>query len=144
MDHVQAWGVYEQRVRVRQGAMSDLSQPVQEPDSPSPAESGVPKAGGEHPPHPPPKHARGLFTRRVLRGVIGLGFIVFALHGLFHLFDWTIWGLRSELFRLPREILYPLFGTHDLGGYIAHATVEGLVGLALIVALYQNRSSDRK
>lgn len=72
---------------------------------------------------------------RVRRLVIFVAFLLFALHGLFHLFDWTFWGLQLEIFRAPREILYPLFGAHDLYGYIAHATMEGLVGLALILAI---------
>src|SRR5437773_12257408 len=44
-----------------------------------------------------------------------------ALHDLYHLADWTNWGLHANILDFYRLFLYPLYGEHSGTGFFIHA-----------------------
>ena len=70
-------------------------------------------------------------VERHWRGLIlfyGAALVLFAVHGLFHLWQWLWWP--------PPDTLQALYGPSELGRYV-HAVTEAIVALALVAALWR-------
>ena len=69
---------------------------------------------------------------RVLIAFYGTALGLFALHGLFHVWEWLWWP--------PPDVLQALYGPSELGRYI-HAVTEAIIALALVLGLRTAKSS---
>lgn len=80
-------------------------------------------------------YSNGLFALVVL---VGVALLLDALHELFHFSDWLTWGGGFEsLWPFTPEIrglIWPLYGAHNLFGYVAHAFTGSLRLTALLLA----------
>lgn len=76
--------------------------------------------------------------------LIDAAILGFSLHEIFHFSDWVVWGLHSFLLDAPRQVLYPLYGARDIGGFVAHAITNGLVLVALIYARFRDRARIKR
>ena len=70
------------------------------------------------------RHWRGLIA------FYGAALGLFALHGLFHLWEWLAWP--------PPDALQALYGPSDLGR-VVHTVTEAIIALALVLALIARR-----
>ena len=80
-------------------------------------------------------HARTQITGEALNRAWSIGLFttaiaLFAVHGLFHLWEWLAWP--------PPDALSALYGATD-AGRLAHAATEAIIALALFLGLWQVR-----
>lgn len=54
--------------------------------------------------------------------------VLFAVHGLFHLWEWIAWP--------PPDALQALYGASEAGRYV-HAVTEAIIALALFLGLWE-------
>ena len=73
--------------------------------------------------------------RALSAGLFGFAFglflaaiMLFAVHGLFHLWEWLWWP--------PPDALSALYGATEAGRYV-HAATEAIIALALFMGLWQ-------
>src|SRR5947208_6669200 len=61
-----------------------------------------------------------------------------AIHDLYHLVDWTSWGLHSNTLDFYRLLLYPLYGEHNDIGFFIHAVTQILVWIFVGITIFRH------
>ena len=70
---------------------------------------------------------RGVWSMKWSIGLFSTAIGLFAVHGLFHLWEWLWWP--------PPDALSALYGATDVGR-LAHAVTEVIIALALFLGLW--------
>ena len=66
-------------------------------------------------------------SRRLSVGLFSTAIALFAVHGLFHLWEWLWWP--------PPDALSALYGATE-AGRLVHAATEAIIALALVLGLW--------
>lgn len=61
------------------------------------------------------------------------------LHDVYHLADWVDWGLGSPALLPIADLLFPLYGSHDLVGFSVHAITQLLAWVAVFLLVWWGR-----